>query len=242
VTEAILELNNLGVRYNKVQALNNIEMNVADGQLVVVVGSNGAGKSTLLRSIAGLQKLAEGSIKFKGEKISGKAVHAVVRKGISLIPEGRMIFGNQTVVENLILGAHWCRSHSSRSAIESDIEKCYERFPILRDRCNQMGGTLSGGEQQMLAISRGLMSSPSLLLIDEPSLGLAPIIIEQVFNTIRSLKKEGLTILLVEQMARLALQIAENGYVLEHGSIVLEGSGAELMENEHIVESYLGRG
>lgn len=153
-----------------------------------------------------------------------------------------MIFGNQTVVKNLMLGAHWCRSHSSRSAIESDIEKCYERFPILRDRCNQMGGTLSGGEQQMLAISRGLMSSPSLLLIDEPSLGLAPIIIEEVFNTIRSLKKEGLTILLVEQMARLALQIAENGYVLEHGSIVLEGSGAELMENEHIVESYLGRG
>jgi len=236
----VLKTSNLSVEYGKVQALFKVDIRVDNGDLVVIVGSNGAGKSTLLRTIVGLQKITEGSIEFRGEKISGEPVHKVTRKGITLIPEGKMIFGDQTVYENLILGAHWCRQHKSRDEIKRDVDKCYEYFPILRERCNQVAGTLSGGEQQMLAISRGLMSEPFLLLIDEPSLGLAPVIIENVFNTILSLKKEGLTILLVEQMARLALEIAERGYILEHGRVIMEGSRENLLKDKNIVASYLG--
>lgn len=241
MTQPILEVENLNVRYGQVQALRDFNFHVNKDEVVVVVGSNGAGKTTLMKTIVGLLKPTTGFITFQGERISGKAVHTVVKKGISLIPEGRMVFGDQTVVENLLLGAYWRRRKMSHDEIERALNDCFVRFPILKDRRNQLAGTLSGGEQQMLAISRGLMSEPSLLLIDEPSLGLAPILIEEVFETIRALNEDGITVLLVEQMAAVALQLAKRGYVLEHGSVLLEGSTKDLMENKHMVESYLGR-
>jgi branched-chain amino acid transport system ATP-binding protein len=241
MAEAFLKINNLDVWYGKVQALKDINMEVVKGELVVVVGSNGAGKSTLMRTIVGLNKVNRGSIEFRGDVLSTKATHGIVRKGICLVPEGRMIFGNQTVKENLVLGAHWCRPGIGRNDIESDLEDCYRRFPILKERSQQLASTLSGGEQQMLAISRGLMGKPKLLLIDEPSLGLAPIIMKELFETIQRLKREGLTVFLVEQMARMALQIADRGHVLEHGSIILEGPGKTLLEDPHIIEFYLGK-
>jgi branched-chain amino acid transport system ATP-binding protein len=239
--QVILDVKDLSVYYGKVQALHRVNMHVDNGELVVVVGSNGAGKSTLMKTIAGLQKPAVGSIDYKGSRISGRPPHFTARQGISLVPEGRMIFGDQTVRENLVLGAHWSRQRVGKERLQKDIETCYERFPILRDREFQLAGTLSGGEQQMLALSRGLMSKPALLMIDEPSLGLAPLVIRQVFNTISTLKEEGLTILLVEQMARVALEIAERGYVIENGAIVMKGLGIDLLKDEYIIESYLGR-
>jgi branched-chain amino acid transport system ATP-binding protein len=237
MTQPLLETKNLIAHYDKVLVLKDINIYVNPGELIVVVGGNGAGKSTLLKCISGLHKITEGSVHF----ISRLPTHLVARKGVSLVPEGRMIFGNQSVLENLILGAHWCRKKASRQEIEADIEACFQRFPILKERQSSLAGSLSGGEQQMLAISRGLMSKPSLLLIDEPSVGLAPIIIQQVFETIRSLQRGGLSILLVEQMARMALQIADRGYILENGNVIKEGSGKSLIDDEHIVECYLGR-
>jgi branched-chain amino acid transport system ATP-binding protein len=236
-----LEIEGLGVRYGRVQALSDVGLHVRQGEVVVVVGSNGAGKTTLLKTVVGLLKPASGSIFFHGERISGQSVHAVVRKGISLIPEGRMVFGDQTVLENLLLGAYWRQRKMSRQEIDRSVDDCFARFPALKDRRNQLAGSLSGGLQQMVAISRGLMSKPMLLLVDEPSLGLAPIVIEEVFKTIRELNDEGITILLVEQMATLALQIAKRGYVLEHGTVVMEDTAEELIKNNYIIESYLGK-
>jgi branched-chain amino acid transport system ATP-binding protein len=241
MNQPFLEVQNLDVRYGQVQALRDFNLHVNEGEVVVVVGSNGAGKTTLMKTVVGLLKPTGGSITFQGEKISGKPVHSIVKKGLCLIPEGRMVFGDQTVHENLLLGAYWRRRKMSPEEINRALEDCFVRFPRLKDRRDQLAGTLSGGEQQMLAISRGLMSKPSLLLIDEPSLGLAPILIEEVFETIRTLNEEGITVLLVEQMAAVALQFAKRGYVLEHGSVLIEGKAKELMENKDIVESYLGR-
>ena len=236
----ILQVEKLDVRYGQVQALREVTLHVNRGETVVVVGSNGAGKTTLMKTIIGLLKPSSGSIHFQGKKISEQMVHRVVKKGISLIPEGRMVFGDQTVIENLMLGAYWCYRSMGREEIEHSLERCFTRFPILQERRHQLAGTLSGGEQQMLAISRGLMSKPTLLLIDEPSLGLAPIVIEEVFKTIRQLNEEEMTILLVEQMAALALQIANRGYVIEHGSIIMEDTAKALLKNDQIAESYLG--
>ena len=237
----IIEIESIDVRYGRVQALHNVSLRVKQGEVVVVVGSNGAGKTTLLKTVVGLLKPAAGSIRFQGEKISGQPVHKVVKKRISLIPEGRMVFGDQTVLENLLLGAYWRRRNISSEELNLALDNCFARFPALKERRHQLAGTLSGGLQQMVAISRGLMSKPTLLLVDEPSLGLAPIVIEEVFRTIRELNEEGMTILLVEQMAMLALQIATRGYVLEHGSMVLEDAASELLKNSNVMESYLGR-
>jgi branched-chain amino acid transport system ATP-binding protein len=241
MSQTVLEVENLDVRYGQVQALRNVTLHVNRGESVVVVGSNGAGKTTLMKTIVGLLRPASGSIRFQGKRISEQRVHNVVKNGISLIPEGRMVFGDQAVMENLLLGAYWRRRKMGPDEIKGALESCFARFPILRERCYQLAGTLSGGEQQMLAISRGLMSKPSLLLIDEPSLGLAPLMIEEVFRTIRKLNEEGMTILLVEQMAALALQIAKRGYVLEHGSVIMEDTAEALIKNAQIAESYLGR-
>jgi branched-chain amino acid transport system ATP-binding protein len=239
-SQTILQVEKLGVRYGQVQALREVTLHVDRGETAVVVGSNGAGKTTLMKTIVGLLKPSSGSIHFQGEKISEQMVHRVVKKGISLIPEGRMVFGDQTVIENLMLGAYWCYRSMGRKEIEYSLERCFTRFPILQERRHQLAGTLSGGEQQMLAISRGLMSKPTLLLIDEPSLGLAPIVIEEVFKIIRQLNEEGMTILLVEQMAALALQIAHRGYVIEHGAIIMEDTAKALLKNDQIAVSYLG--
>jgi branched-chain amino acid transport system ATP-binding protein len=237
----VLKVENLDVRYGQVQALRGVGLSVDQGECVVVVGTNGAGKTTLMKSIVGLLQPAGGVIYFFGKRISGQRVHSVVRNGISLIPEGRMVFGDQTVLENLFLGAYWRQRSMKRSEIEKVVEACFSRFPILRERRHQLASTLSGGEQQMLVISRGLMSQPSLLLIDEPSLGLAPLIIEEVFRTIHQLNREGMTILLVEQMAVLALRISNRGYVLEHGAVVLEDGAEALIRNRDIAASYLGK-
>ena len=240
-SQTVLEVEKLGVIYGQVQALREVTLHVNRGEAVVVVGSNGAGKTTLMKTIVGLLRPSSGSIHFQRKNISEQMVHRVVKNGISLIPEGRMVFGDQTVVENLMLGAYWRSRSMSREEIERALEGCFIRFPILKERRHQLAGTLSGGEQQMLAISRGLMSKPTLLLIDEPSLGLAPIVIEEVFKTIRELNEEGMTILLVEQMVALSLQIANRGYVLEHGSVIMEDTAEALMKNDQIAESYLGR-
>jgi len=237
----VIEIESIDVRYGRVQALHKVSLHVKQGEVVVVVGSNGAGKTTLLKTVVGLLKPVAGSIHFQGEKISGQPVYKVVKKRISLIPEGRMVFGDQTVLENLLLGSYWRRRNISSKELNLALDNCFARFPVLKERRHQLAGTLSGGLQQMVAISRGLMSKPTLLLVDEPSLGLAPIVIEEVFRAIQELNEEGMTILLVEQMAMLALQIATRGYVLEHGSIVLEDAARELLKNSDMMESYLGR-
>ncbi len=238
--QTILQITNLEAKYGNVKALSDVEMTVCRGDLVCVVGSNGAGKSTLMKTITGLLKASAGGIEFQGEKISNLPPYMIARKGISLVPEGRILFGDQSVLENLVLGGYWCRS-ATKEEIQDDIERSFERFPILKERRHQLASTLSGGEQQMLAISRSLMARPRLLLIDEPSIGLAPVIVSKVFETIADLRNEGITIVLVEQMARLALNIATTGYLIENGKIVLHGKPEDLLKDESIVASYLGK-
>lgn len=231
----MFEIKNLSVNYGGIEAVRDISFSVEEGSIVTLIGANGAGKSTTLRTIAGLVKPRSGSISFLDEDITGKDPSYIVGKGITLVPEGRKIFPDLTVLENLRIGAY-LRSDD----LSNDLEWVYSLFPRLRERSWQYGGTLSGGEQQMLAVARALMSRPKLMMMDEPSLGLAPLIVKDIFQIIREINRNGVTILLVEQNANMALQIADAAYVMETGSIMMSGKGAELLNDERVKKAYLG--
>ncbi|MEG0771821.1 ABC transporter ATP-binding protein [Clostridium sp.] len=233
----MLKITDLVVSYGGIEALKGVDIEVKKGEIVTLVGANGAGKSTLLRSIVGLVKPKSGNIAYEEKIILGEKSQNIVTKGITLVPEGRRVFSNLTVLENIKLGAYF---RKDTKGIEKDIEWVYSLFPRLRERSWQQAGTLSGGEQQMLAVGRALMSKPKLLMMDEPSLGLAPLIVKDIFNIIKEIRDKGVTILLIEQNANVALKIADRGYVLETGNITIEGSGKELLENEDIKKAYLG--
>ena len=232
----ILKVDNINVYYGAIHAIKGISFEVNEGEIVTLIGANGAGKSTTLQTVSGLLHSRTGSIEFNGENISHVPAHKLVYKGLAQVPEGRRIFLQMSVEENLEMGAFTQKS----AGIDADIESVYEQFPRLRERKKQIAGTLSGGEQQMLAMGRALMSHPKLLMLDEPSMGLAPILVEQIFDIIRELHKAGATILLVEQNAQMALQVANRAYVLETGKITLAGSGKELLESDSIKKAYLG--
>jgi branched-chain amino acid transport system ATP-binding protein len=233
----LLEVNNLNVYYGAIHALQGISFNVEEGEIVTLIGANGAGKSTTLRTISGLLHPRNGNVKFKGEDITMKPAEQIVRLGISQVPEGRKIFAPLTVRENLEMGAY---TRTDPAEIKQSMERVFASFPRLKERINQLGGTMSGGEQQMLATGRGLMSRPSLLLLDEPSMGLSPILVEEIFNIIKKINSEGTSILLVEQNALMALSIANRVYVLETGRIVLAGDAKEVAENPQVKAAYLG--
>ncbi len=234
----MLEIKNLQVYYDGIHAIKGVSLTVPQGALVTLVGSNGAGKSTLLRTICGLKRPSSGELRFKERNLLDMSVTRIVQMGISMVPEGRQIFPDLTVMENLRLGAY---TRTDQDGIARDQERVFDLFPRLKERVSQKGGTLSGGEQQMLAIARGLMSKPSLLLMDEPSLGLAPILVEEVFRVIREIHSEGVTVLLIEQNAQAALAIADYGYVMESGSLALQGKGADLLHDEAVRRAYLGQ-
>ncbi len=233
---SMLSVSNLQVYYDAIHAVKGISFEVNEAEIVSLIGANGAGKSTTMNTIAGLIKPKSGTIKYKGEDITGVPAHKIVVKGLALCPEGRRVFTHLTVEENLEMGGYL------RSNAENDetIERVFKDFPRLKERRSQVAGTLSGGEQQMLAMGRALMSHPSLLMLDEPSMGLAPILVDEIFEIIQNLNKQGTTILLVEQNAQMALSIADRGYVLEVGNIVLEGTGKELLNNNAVKSAYLG--
>jgi branched-chain amino acid transport system ATP-binding protein len=233
----LLEIDSLNVYYGAIHALKGISFFIKKGEIVTLIGANGAGKSTTINTISGLFKPKKGAITFEGKRIDKILPHKIVELGISQAPEGRKIFPNLTTLENLELGA-FCRR--DKREINQDIEKVFTLFPRLKERIKQNAGTLSGGEQQMLAIGRALMSNPKLLLLDEPSLGLAPILVKSIFNTVLEINQQGTTILLVEQNAHMALQIANRGYVLETGRIVLEDTASNLLNNQQVKEAYLG--
>lgn len=235
MSEIILSIKDLKVNYGGIEAVKGISFDVPKGNIVTLIGANGAGKSSTLRTIAGLVKPKSGTIEFEGENIAGKDPTTTVKKGITLVPEGRRIFPDLTVVENLRVGAYL-----RKDDISEDINWVYELFPRLKERSWQAGGTLSGGEQQMLAVARALMSRPKLMMMDEPSLGLAPLVVRDIFAIIKEINKRGVTILLIEQNANMALSTADTGYVLETGSIIMTGTGEELLTNEAVKAAYLG--
>lgn len=231
----MLKISDLKVNYGGIEAVKGISFSVPEKSIVTLIGANGAGKSTTLRAISGLIKPGSGKIEFLGDDITGKDAAAIVSKGITMVPEGRRIFPDLTVLENLRIGAYL-----RKDDLTDDLKWVYELFPRLKERSWQLGGTLSGGEQQMLAVGRALMSRPKLMMMDEPSLGLAPLIVRDIFKIIREINKQGVTILLIEQNANMALQTADTGYVMETGRITLTGSGKELMANEAVKAAYLG--
>lgn len=233
----MLKIEDINVYYGNIQALKGVSMEINEGEIVTLIGANGAGKSTLLKTISGLLKPKQGKVLFEGDSIGGRAAQAIVKMGISHVPEGRRVFANMTVAENLELGAYL---RKDKDGIHKDMEKVYELFPRLLERIKQQAGTLSGGEQQMLAMGRALMAKPRLLLLDEPSMGLAPLLVKQIFNIIQEISESGTTILLVEQNANLALSIADRAYVVETGRIVLSGNAEELTSSEEIKMAYLG--
>jgi branched-chain amino acid transport system ATP-binding protein len=233
----MLKIEDINVYYGNIQALKGVSMEINEGEIVTLIGANGAGKSTLLKTISGLLKPKQGKVLFEGDSIGGKAAQSIVKMGISHVPEGRRVFANMTVAENLELGAYL---RKDKDGIHKDMEKVYELFPRLLERIKQQAGTLSGGEQQMLAMGRALMARPRLLLLDEPSMGLAPLLVKQIFNIIQEISESGTTILLVEQNANLALSIADRAYVVETGRIVLSGNAEELTSSEEIKMAYLG--
>lgn len=233
-----LEIKDLHVSYGGIRALKGVDLTVEEGQIVTLIGANGAGKSTTLRAISGLQKPQSGSILYGGEELVGLPAKEIVRRGIIHVPEGRRVFPDMTVAENLKIGAFL---RSDKDGIASDMEYVYTLFPRLKERSWQLAGTLSGGEQQMLAVGRALMSRPKVLMMDEPSLGLAPLIVKDIFSIIRRVNDDGITVLLIEQNANAALRIADYGYVLETGTIALTGTGEELLKNESVREAYLGK-
>ncbi|WP_369017283.1 ABC transporter ATP-binding protein [Thermatribacter velox] len=235
--KTVLKIENLHVFYGGIHALKGINMEVGKGKIVTLIGSNGAGKSTTLRAITGLVRAREGKIIFNGREITREATHQIVESGIAMVPEGRRIFPNLTVIENLLLGSF---TRKDKNEIKKDLDWVFQIFPRLKERIHQKGGTLSGGEQQMLAVARALMSRPRLLMMDEPSLGLAPLLVKEIFRIIQEINNQGTTILLIEQNARAALEVADYAYVLETGSIVLEGEGSTLLNNEKIKKAYLG--
>lgn len=232
----ILEIRDLGVSYGGIQAVRGISFEVSEGEVVTLIGANGAGKSSTLRSIVGLVKPSDGQISFEGQELRGLTTENIVKQGITLVPEGRRVFVNLTVYENLKMGAYM-----RNDRLDDDLNWVYELFPRLKERSWQSAGTLSGGEQQMLAIGRALMSRPKLIMMDEPSLGLAPIVVQGVFDIIKEINRQGVTILLVEQNANMALKAADRAYVMETGRITMSGTGRELSENEEIRAAYLGK-
>ena len=233
----MLKIENLHVSYGGIQALRGVSLEVPDGKIVTLIGANGAGKSTTLRTITGLVKASSGSIQWSGEELLGRSIDRIISAGIAMSPEGRRVFPDLTVLENLKLGAYLRRD---KAEITKDLQWVYQLFPRLKERDWQAAGTLSGGEQQMLAVGRALMSRPKLLLMDEPSLGLAPLVVQDIFSIIREINHQGVTILLIEQNANMALKIADLAYVLETGSITMRGTGAELMASDKVREAYLG--
>ncbi len=234
----MLKIENLHVSYGGIQALRGISLEVPDGKIVTLIGANGAGKSTTLRTITGLVKAASGSIQWNGEELLGKSIDKIVGSGIAMSPEGRRVFADMSVLENLRIGAYL---RKDKAEIEKDVQWVYSLFPRLEERSWQLAGTLSGGEQQMLAVGRALMSRPKLMMLDEPSLGLAPLVVQDIFSIIGEINKQGVTVLLIEQNANMALKIADLAYVLETGNITISGTGAELLANEKVREAYLGK-
>ena len=235
--EFLIEVNDLNVYYGAIHALKGISFNLKKGEIVTLIGANGAGKSTTLSTISGLLRSRLGKVIYAGENITQTSAEAIVQKGLVQVPEGRKIFATLTVLENLEMGAY---SRKDKGAFDRNLQSVFQLFPRLSERRTQLGGTLSGGEQQMLAIGRGLMSSPNLLLLDEPSMGLSPLLVELIFNIIRDINNQGTSILLVEQNAQMALSIADRGYVLETGKIVLEGDSQDLLNDEMVINAYLG--
>jgi len=233
----MLEVSDVHTYYGNIHALNGISISVEKGEIVTLIGGNGAGKTTTLRSIVGLLKPRQGHIALDGEDLTQYKAHEIVNKGVAMVPEGRGIFARLTVTENLDMGAY---SRKDQKAIQQDLDRVYTIFPRLKERRTQVGGTLSGGEQQMLAIGRALMAHPRLMLLDEPSMGLAPLLVESIFETIRAINKEGTTVLLVEQNALMALSIADRGYVVQTGRIILQDEAAKLRKNEMVRKAYLG--
>jgi branched-chain amino acid transport system ATP-binding protein len=233
----LLELDGVRVSYGNIEAVKGVSMNIDEGEIVALIGGNGAGKSTTLKTVSGLTKPNTGEIKFRGEPIHGLAPHEVVARGISQVPEGRHIFPRMSVRDNLEMGAY---QRTDGEEIARDMDRAFELFPVLKERIKQAGGTLSGGEQQMLAIGRALMSRPKLLMLDEPSMGLAPLLVERIFEAIGEINREGMTILLVEQNAQIALSMSSRGYVLESGEIVLSDRSQALINNDRVRKAYLG--
>lgn len=233
----MLEVKNLDVYYGSIQALKNVSLEVYHGEIVTLIGANGAGKSTLLRTISGLVRPKNGTIHFEGEEISRWSPDRIVKRGIAHVPEGRRIFTNMTVKENLSLGAYY---QTDQKKLKQQYEEIFSLFPVLHNRLHQMAGTLSGGEQQMLALSRALLSDPKMIILDEPSLGLAPVMVDKVFDVIEQIRNKGITILLVEQNAHLALELSDRAYVLETGEITLAGESKVLMQDERVKQAYLG--
>ncbi len=238
----MLEVRNVSTYYGQIQALDDVSLKVREGEIVTLIGANGAGKTTLLNTICGLLHPRSGQIIFNGQPITRRPAERIVGLGISHVPERRQVFGTMSTLDNLILGAYHRYGKEKKQAIQKDMDFVFEVFPILKERQKQAAGTLSGGEQQMLAVGRGLMSKPKLLLLDEPSLGLAPLLVREIFRIIGELREHGTTILLVEQNARAALRIADRGYVLETGKVVLEGLAQELLADERVQRAYLGKG
>ena len=233
----MLKIENLYVNYGGINALRGISLEVQDGEIVTLIGADGAGKSTTLRTITGLVKAASGSVVWNGEEMIGKSIDAIFKSGIAMVPEGRRVFSDLTVLENLQIGAYL---RKDKEEIDKDIEWVYSLFPRLKERYWQYAGTLSGGEQQMLAVGRALMSRPKLMMMDEPSLGLAPLVVQDIFSIIKEINRQGVTILLIEQNANMALRIADRGYVLETGQISMTGTGLELLNDESVKAAYLG--
>ena len=238
--QPLLEVKDLCVSYGQVEAVRDVSLEVMPGEFVSIIGNNGSGKTSTLKAIAGVVKPSRGSIRIQGKEAHGLAAHRVVRMGVSLIPEGRQIFADQTVDDNLMLGAY-SRRRDELDSFNEDLQKTLQLFPVLAERRRQIAGSLSGGEQQMLALARGLLSRPKLLMIDEMSLGLAPRILETLFPVLEKLNREGLAILLVEQLATMALKVAHRGYVFENSRITISGSARELAVNKQVIEAYLGR-
>ena len=234
---AMLEVENVHAYYGKIHALKDISLNIDKGEIVTLIGANGAGKSTTLKTMSGLLRPRQGSVRLEGEDLTALRAHDIVTRGMIQVPEGRRIFGQLTVMENLDMGAFTCRD---KQQIKTNIDKVFSLFPRLQERRRQVAGTLSGGEQQMLAMGRALMANPQVLLLDEPSMGLAPVLVDSIFDTIRRLHKEGTTILLVEQNARMALQVASRGYVIQTGVVVLSDSAENLQKNEMVRKAYMG--
>lgn len=233
----MLKVDNLQVYYGAIHALQGVSFHLDQGEIVALIGANGAGKSTVLNTISGILRPREGAVTFESQEIHTTPPQDIVRKGVIQIPEGRKVFSRMTVAENLEMGAY---TQTDRAVINRDVEAVFERFPRLRERRNQLGGTLSGGEQQMLAIGRGLMAHPKLLLLDEPSMGLSPILVEQIFDIIQDINEQGTSILLVEQNAQMALAVADRAYVLETGKITMQGTGDDLLKDPNVIKAYLG--
>jgi branched-chain amino acid transport system ATP-binding protein len=237
----VLKVRNLQVRYGAVEAIRGVDLDVNEGEMVALIGSNGAGKSTFLKAISGILRPSSGSVLFGGIESAGAPAHKMVANGMTLVPEGRRLFGDQSVADNLYLGGYRRRPPGGSAELRNMADQYLTRFPILRERQHLPAGGLSGGQQQMLAVSRGLMASPRLLLLDEPSLGLAPLIVRQIFEIINELRRAGKTIMLVEQMANLALKVADRAYVIERGEVVLEGNAKDLISHPRVTSGYLGR-